>query len=214
VPVMSKIIPFSFATATQILFGVGVLKETIKTGRSLGVVGKKALVITGAKKDRAAPLLDNLKKENIPCVLFSVGDEPTSEDADNGAKLARDEKADFVIGYGGGSVLDTGKAIAMLVANGGEALDYMEVIGKGLPIKKPSLPYIAITTTSGTGAEVTKNAVMKSDKHKQKASLRSNYMYPALAGGPCFDDQCSSQCHRFHWPRCLHSVSRTICLQR
>jgi len=86
-----------------------------------------------------------------------------------------------VIGFGGGSVLDTGKAIAMLVSNGGEALDYMEVIGKGLPIKKASLPFIAITTTSGTGAEVTKNAVMKSEKHKQKASLRSPFMFPALA---------------------------------
>jgi len=69
----------------------------------------------------------------------------------------------------------------MLVANGGEALDYMEVIGRGLPIKKPSLPYIAITTTSGTSAEVTKNEVMKSEKHKQKASLRSPFMYPSLA---------------------------------
>lgn len=85
----------------------------------------------------------------------------------------------MVIGYGGGSVVDTGKAIAMLVTNGGAALDYMEVIGKGLPITKPSLPYIAIPTTSGTGAEVTKNAVMKSEEHKQKASLRSIALHTA-----------------------------------
>jgi alcohol dehydrogenase class IV len=100
---------------------------------------------------------------------------------DAGAIIGREAKVDCVIAFGGGSSIDTGKAVAMLLTNGGVSLDYMEVIGKGLAIKKPSLPMIAISTTAGTGAEVTRNAVVNSTAHQQKASLRSNFMYPALA---------------------------------
>jgi alcohol dehydrogenase class IV len=111
----------------------------------------------------------------------AIGNEPSCEDIDGAAAQAREAKVGFVIGFGGGSVVDSGKAIAMLVGNGGNCLDYMEVIGRGLPILRPSLPYIAIPTTSGTGAEVTKNAVVKSNQHRQKASLRSEFMLPTIA---------------------------------
>lgn len=86
-----------------------------------------------------------------------------------------------MIGFGGGSVLDTGKAVAALVANGGEPLDYLEGIGRGNALSKPSLPYIAVPTTAGTGAEVTKNAVLASEEHSVKVSLRSDYMLPTVA---------------------------------
>jgi alcohol dehydrogenase class IV len=95
--------------------------------------------------------------------------------------LALENACDFVIGFGGGSVLDTGKAIAALLANGGDPLDYLEVIGRGQPLTKPSAPYIAIPTTAGTGAEVTRNAVLASPEHRVKASLRSPYMLPDVA---------------------------------
>jgi alcohol dehydrogenase class IV len=78
-------------------------------------------------------------------------------------------------------VLDTGKAIAMLLTNGRDPLDYLEVIGRGQPITKPALPYIAIPTTAGTGSEVTRNAVLGSPEHRVKVSLRSPLMLPRLA---------------------------------
>ena len=88
---------------------------------------------------------------------------------------------DLVLGVGGGSVLDTGKAAAALVTNPGEVVDYLEVIGKGQPLHHAPLPYIAIPTTAGTGAEVTRNAVLESPEHNVKISLRSPLMLPRLA---------------------------------
>ena len=87
----------------------------------------------------------------------------------------------MVIGFGGGSAIDAAKAIATLVANGGDPLDYMEGIGAGKPLTQPALPIIAIPTTAGTGAEVTRNAVVASPEHRVKASLRSPFMLPRLA---------------------------------
>jgi alcohol dehydrogenase class IV len=88
---------------------------------------------------------------------------------------------DIVIGVGGGSVLDTGKAIAALVTNPGDLLDYLEVIGKGKPLIHAPLPYVAIPTTAGTGSEVTRNAVIESPQQNVKVSLRSPAMLPRLA---------------------------------
>ena len=77
--------------------------------------------------------------------------------------------------------MDLGKAVAALIANGGEPLDYLEVIGAGKKLTKPSAPYIAVPTTAGTGAEVTKNAVLASREHSVKVSLRSDFMLPRIA---------------------------------
>jgi alcohol dehydrogenase class IV len=86
-----------------------------------------------------------------------------------------------VVGVGGGSVLDGAKAIAALLTNGGEPLDYLEVIGAGRRIERPSAPFVAVPTTSGTGSEVTRNAVLASPEHRVKVSLRSVLMLPRLA---------------------------------
>ena len=83
--------------------------------------------------------------------------------------------------FGGGSALDAAKAIAALTANGGDPLDYLEVVGRGQPLARPSLPFIAVPTTAGTGSEVTKNAVLASPEHGVKASLRSPLMLPRVA---------------------------------
>ena len=99
----------------------------------------------------------------------------------DGVRLAQAEACDVVIGFGGGSAIDAAKAIATLVANGGDPLDYMEGIGAGKPLTQPALPIIAIPTTAGTGAEVTRNAVVASPEHRVKASLRSPFMLPRLA---------------------------------
>ncbi len=110
---------------------------------------------------------------------FEVHGEPTVDTARSGVESARG--CELVIGLGGGSVLDTGKAIAALSTNPGDALDYLEVIGKGLALVHAPLPYIAIPTTAGTGSEVTRNAVLDSPEHGVKVSLRSPLMLPSVA---------------------------------
>jgi len=169
---------FEFATASRIVFGVGVLKEA---GALAAELGHRALVVVGRSGERAAPLLDGLKAAGVEEVTFTVAGEPTTDLVREGTAQARAAGCDLVIGIGGGSVIDAGKAIAALLANGGDPLDYLEVIGRGQPITQPSVPYIAIPTTAGTGAEVTANAVLASPEHRQKVSLRSPLMLPRVA---------------------------------
>jgi alcohol dehydrogenase class IV len=169
---------FEFATATRIIFGTGTLHEV---GPIAAEMGSRALVVTGRKPARAKPLLDLLATQGIESVTFSVAGEPTTEVVRLGTRRAREAGCDLVIGFGGGSALDTGKAIAALLTNGGDPGDYLEVIGQGQPLTRPSAPYIAIPTTAGTGAEVTRNAVLLSPEHRVKVSLRSPLMLPRLA---------------------------------
>jgi alcohol dehydrogenase class IV len=86
-----------------------------------------------------------------------------------------------VAAIGGGSVIDAGKAVAMLLGNGGDPLDYLEVVGSGRQITEPAVPCVAVPTTAGTGAEVTANAVLAVPEHRVKVSLRSALMIPRVA---------------------------------
>jgi alcohol dehydrogenase class IV len=169
---------FEFATAERILFGPGKIEETAPAARRFG---KHAMVVVGKTPERAAHLLEQLHKEDIETTLFQVRGEPTVEVVREGVTLARGQKIDLVVGLGGGSVLDAGKAIASLTMNPGDVLDYLEVIGRGQSIKHASIPFVAIPTTAGTGAEVTRNAVLASPEHRVKVSLRSPLMLPRLA---------------------------------
>jgi len=169
---------FEFATATKIIFGAGKLREIDNYAVPMG---KKALLVMGHNPERARTLIQNLTIHGIESVIFSVSGEPQIATAQAGVTLARESGCDLVIAFGGGSVLDSGKAIAILATNEGEPLDYLEVIGKGLPLKNLPLPMIAIPTTAGTGSEVTANAVLSSPEHKVKVSLRSPMMLPRLA---------------------------------
>jgi alcohol dehydrogenase class IV len=169
---------FEFATATHIIFGAGTLREV---GPLAAEMGSRALVVTGSTPERAQPLLDLLAAQGIEAITFSVAGEPTTEVVRLGTQRAQDTDRDLVVGFGGGSALDTGKAIAALLTNGGDPDDYLEVIGRGQPLTQPSAPYIAIPTTAGTGAEVTRNAVLLSPEHRVKVSLRSPLMLPRLA---------------------------------
>jgi alcohol dehydrogenase class IV len=104
-------------------------------------------------------------------VVFPVAAEPTADLARDAVAAAREHGADVVAAVGGGSVIDTAKAVAMLLGNGGDPLDYLEVVGSGRPITKPAVPCVAVPTTAGTGAEVTANAVLAVPAHQVKASL-------------------------------------------
>ncbi len=169
---------FEFATAGGILFGPGTLDQV---GPLAAALGRQALVVTGGTPSRAAPLFDNLVRSGLRCSMFSVGGEPTVGTASQATKMAREAGCELVIGFGGGSALDTAKVVAALVTNGGEPLDYAEVIGAGKPLTQRSLPFIAIPTTAGTGTEATRNAVLASPEHKVKVSLRSPDMLPRVA---------------------------------
>jgi alcohol dehydrogenase class IV len=107
--------------------------------------------------------------------------EPTIELVRQGAAFGRSERCDLVIAMGGGSALDAGKALAALLTNTGDPLNYLEVIGCGQPLERTPAPTIAVPTTAGTGSEVTRNAVLASPEHRVKASLRGASMLPRLA---------------------------------
>lgn len=169
---------FDFASPPRILFGAGLLKQAGPMARGLG---SRALVVTGRDPARAAPLLDQLRAGGIAVRVFPIGGEPTTDVVRLGTAQALEIAADFVVGFGGGSPLDAAKTIAVMVANGGDPLDYLEVVGRGQALAKAALPMLAIPTTAGTGSEVTRNAVLASPEHKVKASLRSPSMIPRVA---------------------------------
>ena len=168
---------FEFMTSDRILFERNGLKNIGKLAQPFG---KKALVVTGCRAENAASIEEYLKNESIESTRFQVYTEPSLDTMKVGLDLARSENCDMVIACGGGSAIDAGKIIAAMMTNEGEILSYLEVIGEGKSLKSPSAPCIAVPTTAGTGAEVTKNAVISSDLHKVKVSLRSPYMYPNL----------------------------------
>src|SRR5581483_11434334 len=169
---------FEFATATRIVFGAGVLREAGPLARDLG---SHALVATGRDSRRAQPLLTLLHEHGLAASVFSVPGEPELDTIRQGANLAREKACDLVIGFGGGSAIDAGKAIAAMLTNDGDLLDYVEIIGRGRALARPSAPFIAIPTTAGTGSEVTRNAVLASPAHRLKVSLRSPLMLPRVA---------------------------------
>jgi len=169
---------FEFASAARIIFGPGTVNQIGVLAQELG---QRALVTTGLDPAHSERTLAALSAASVDYVTLPVSSEPTTALARQGARLARETDCDLIIGLGGGSAIDAAKAVAALAANGGDPLDYLEVVGRGQSLAQPSLPCIAIPTTAGTGAEVTRNAVLASPEHGIKASLRSPTMLPRLA---------------------------------
>ena len=169
---------FEFATATRIVFGPGTARRLPELAAGFG---RRVLVVTGAGADRHGDLLDALAAAGLQLTRFRSAGEPTTDEASAGAELARACGAELVLGLGGGSVIDAGKAIAALARQPAGLMEYLEVIGQGRALDVAPLPFLAVPTTAGTGAEVTRNAVLASPTHRLKASLRHASMLPALA---------------------------------
>src|ERR1039458_5902624 len=150
---------FEFATATRIVFGAGAVNQL---GANVKNFGRRALVVTGGNPQRAEKALANLSASGIGTAVFSVPGEPEISAVENGVAFAKRENCDFVISFGGGSVIDAGKAIAAMLKNDGPLLDCLEIVGSGQPLKNSPAPFVAVPTTAGTGAEVTRNAVLAS----------------------------------------------------
>ena len=169
---------FEFTTPPRIVFGAGSLRAAAPAARALG---RHAFVVTGRDPTRATPLLDALRADNLSVTTFAVPGEPTTDDIVAATAAARAAGCDLVIGFGGGSALDAAKAVSALLTHDGDLFDYLEVVGRGTALTRPAAPCIAIPTTAGTGAEVTRNAVLSSPAHRVKVSLRSPHLLPRLA---------------------------------
>lgn len=170
---------FDFFNTPRIVFGRG---RAAEVGALVGPLGRRALVVyNGDAPGAGGPLdrvLDSLKAPGVDVHLYRQRGEPQVGDVEGGVAVAREAGCDVLVALGGGSAVDCGKAIAGVLANGGSPLDYMEVIGRGLPLKVPAVPWVAVPTTAGTGAEVTRNAVVGDPARKFKASLRSELLLP------------------------------------
>jgi alcohol dehydrogenase class IV len=172
-------VTFELATPARVLFGPGRLAGAPAEIEALGA--SRVLLVTGRSGARSSMLRAALGARGIAISALAVAGEPTVELARLGSAQAVAERCDCVVAMGGGSALDCGKAVAALAANGGDPLDYLEVVGQGRPLTQPSLPFVAIPTTAGTGSEATRNAVLGSTEARVKASLRSPLMLPRLA---------------------------------
>ena len=169
---------FEFSTANRIIFGEGVLAQL---GKIASGFGEHALIVQGSGSVSLDPLWAVLKSAGVTGSVFQVESEPDIPTISAGIEQAKNQHCQLVIGIGGGSVLDTAKAIAAMLTNPGELIDYLEVVGAGKEIPNPAAPMIALPTTAGTGTEVTRNAVIASPEHQVKVSLRSQKMIPSVA---------------------------------
>ncbi len=169
---------FQFMTAAHIIFGAGACRESIDM---LLALGDRPFIVTGSSKEGVDDFIESIRNLAPNPVFFRVSGEPSVPLINRALEKAGDHACNAVIAVGGGSVIDTGKAVSALLTNGDNCLDFLEVVGKGKPLHTPPVPFAALPTTAGTGSEVTKNAVIISPEHNVKVSMRSEMMIPKYA---------------------------------
>src|SRR5580658_7831315 len=136
---------FEFFNVPRILFGRG---QFSRAGELAAQLGRSALLVHNGSEELAARLMSMIRSTGVRAAQFRQRGEPKVQDVDSAVELARRETCDMVIGLGGGSAIDSAKAVAALLSNGGAALDYMEVVGKGQKVTRAAAPWIAIPTTA------------------------------------------------------------------
>jgi alcohol dehydrogenase class IV len=174
--------PFEFFGVGRVVFGRG---RFARVGELVAPLGRSALVVyNGDEPGRGGTLdrlVERLREQGLRATLVRQRGEPTVDDVDRALGAARESACDCVVALGGGSAIDAAKASAGLLANGGAALDYLEVVGAGNGISSAAFPWVAIATTAGTGAEATRNAVIGVPEKRFKASIRSELLLPRIA---------------------------------
>ena len=185
--------PFEFTTASRTVFEIDAFETravklitdlakqenaTIDSDAHPGI-----LIVCGESDRFSAPLKKKLKEEaNVESVVFHCPKgEPTVQSAIDCTKLASENMCELVVAVGGGTAVDTGKCVAAMLTNGGaerDIYDFLEVVGKAMPIEKRPRPFVAIPTTAGPGAELTKNSVLEAGD--RKVSMRHPLMLPDL----------------------------------
>jgi|UniRef100_A0A7V3REF3 alcohol dehydrogenase len=178
---MKDIGKFTYFLPTKIIFGVGTIDQV---GTLVKPLGRKALVVTGGKSAKSTGLLDKVVKEldetGISHILFDrIVPNPLTTTVDEGAKIAKDEKCDFVIGIGGGSPIDSAKMISAVAKSGGKCWDYTNVGGGRVP--KEALPMVAIPTTHGTGTEADPFAVITNPQTHEKIGVGFDSIFPKIS---------------------------------
>lgn len=168
---------FEFLVPPNILVGDGALEKAVPIWRHMG---RRALIVTDAvmvQLGNVAKLEEMLRKAEVSwCVYQDITGEPTDQMIDRGLKMYQDEQCDFLIAIGGGSALDSMKAIGALATNGGRIADYM-----GKEISVPTPPMTAIPTTAGTGSEATQFTIINDTEHDVKMLLKGRVLIPELA---------------------------------
>ncbi len=176
-----------FLPQTHLLFGEGVLS---RLGEEVKKIGKHALLVTGKKSMQSLGFLDeaikSMEKEKIKVTHYGkVEPNPTVDIVDEGARVALQEGCDVIVGMGGGSAMDTAKAIAVVAGHSKKSpcsiWDFSVTQDTPKPITKDTLPIVAITSTSGTGSHVTKYAVITNSKTMEKPGFGSEHIYPLLS---------------------------------
>ncbi|TKF24201.1 iron-containing alcohol dehydrogenase [Vibrio genomosp. F6] len=169
---------FQFMTSTRIIFGEGALQSSLSI---LNQFGYSVLLVTGQDPERSSPIIQYLKNQSMRYQHVAINGEPNITMVEETAVSGRKFQPDMVVAIGGGSVIDMGKALAAVIPNQGDVYDYVEVVGRNVPLKTKPIPLIAIPTTASSGSEVTKNAVLKSGQDRVKVSLRSPDMLADVA---------------------------------
>lgn len=173
---------FQFFSPTILITGSG---RVSSIGELAASYGNNALVVAGPtslKNNVLANVLEPLVRAGITAHHhIKPSGEPSIEDVNEIVLSLNRHKCNLIISLGGGSIIDAAKAAAGVATNGGELRDYLEGVGSGKVVARPALPHIAIPTTAGTGAEVTRNAVISSKEGQFKKSIRSPYLCPLVA---------------------------------
>ncbi|MEM6971177.1 MAG: iron-containing alcohol dehydrogenase [Pseudomonadota bacterium] len=178
--------PFSLVAPREIVFGRG---RATESAPRIAAFGRSVFLVHGQNADRAAWLVEALQAEGADVASFACAGEPDMAVLDAAAAAARG--ASVVVGLGGGAAMDLAKAAAALATAAGPALRYLEVVGEGRPLEADPLPFVALPTTAGTGAEATKNAVIGVPAERRKVSLRDPRMLADLAlVDPALTDGC------------------------
>lgn len=179
---------FAIAMPARILFGRG---EAAKAPALIAGFGARVLLVHGANAARAEWLLQGLRGQGCETRTLACAGEPDLPQLETALQQTRGFAPQVVVGLGGGAVLDMAKALAALIPAPGGPMDHLEVVGRGLPLTVPPLPFVALPSTAGTGAEATKNAVIGVPDHGRKVSLRDDRMLARLAiVDPALTDHC------------------------
>lgn len=167
---------FSLRTPAEILFGPG---EARRVAEVVSRYGKRVFLVTGSSSLERTGFLDSMSALSFE--RYKISGEPEVAGVDEGARRCREADADVVLAVGGGSALDTAKAVSAMATNDGSVLDYLEGVGAGRPVAHPPLPFIAVPTTAGSGSEATKNAVIRVPEKRVKRSIRHDLLLPRVA---------------------------------
>lgn len=176
-------VPFSISRLPRICYGSGRINDVPSLAAAYG---RTALLVTGKQSFCSTPywqpFTQLLETNGLRWLHFTVSGEPSPTLVDQAVTQFRSEAIDVVIAIGGGSVLDAAKAIAGLLLHGNSVMDYLEGVGRNIPYRGPSVPFIAVPTTAGTGSEATKNSVLSiQGRDGFKKSFRDECLVPEYA---------------------------------